>query len=122
MAEAAARVASALAPSFLRRLAGGLGADRVRATVAAALEESAGIRHLLRSASASASLVAAAGGSTPAEAARAAAAAGLCDRVSASVDRWRDAAHAYQDSLIGSETKLLESSKRIQSLAKELRP
>jgi len=132
MAAAAARVEAALQPSFFKRLLGGGSREFVRAVVAETLEEAGGVRRVLVDAIARGTHEAeaydaiAAEGGPDAERARSAGAhamalVGTCERLLQAVDKWREASMAHQDNAIGAEERLLSMSRRIQTLARELR-
>jgi hypothetical protein len=132
MTEAAKRVESVLAPSFIKKIMGGGSREAARAVVAAAYEESGVVKRTLIDMSEAAikqafglEAIADAGkdGSAAAQQAssQARAMAGTCDRFRVIVDRWRDAAIGHQENHVGSAEQLLSVSKRFQALAKEIR-
>lgn len=132
MTGAAARVESVLAPSIFRRLIGGANRELGRAVVAAAFEESGMARRTLIDMAEAAikqasglEVVAGSGGEGSAMAQQAAsqarAMAGTCERLKEMIDRWRDAALAHQENEVGATEKLLNVSRRFQTLAKDIR-
>lgn len=131
MSAAAARVETALEPSLLRRMMGGVNRELCRAIVEASLEESGAVRRTLAEAIRLAGAQAhglselATGGGEGADAARSAASQahallGTCERVRDLVDRWIAAASAHQEGVIGASETLLIVTKRIRALAREI--
>lgn len=103
------RSEKALAPSFLKRLLGGVSRDNARAVVAASLEDT----RVIRSVMSEARIVAI---HTDAKALL-----GSVDRVVKAIDQWRETALEFDSAVYGSDDRLLQRTRKLATLCTDLR-
>lgn len=99
----------ALAPSFLRRLVGGVSRDHARAVVAASLEDTRVVRSTISEIR------------TAAMHGNAKALVGSVDRVIKALDLWRETALEFDGAVFGSDDRLLQRTRKLLTLCADLR-